>query len=98
MTLRKISAPGPGVNAPADWSQWRGPLRDGHCVGFKAPTVWPKTLTKKWTVNVGESHSSPIVAGGKGDAESKIEAMKKAGIIVADSPATLGEAVLKAIG
>ena len=42
-------------------------------------------------------HAGAIISGGKGGAEDKIEAMKSAGIAVADSPATLGSTMLKAM-
>jgi succinyl-CoA synthetase alpha subunit len=40
-------------------------------------------------------HAGAIISGGKGDAGSKVEAMKRAGIAVSDSPALLGETLMK---
>ncbi|MEQ8334995.1 succinate--CoA ligase subunit alpha [Nisaea sp.] len=42
-------------------------------------------------------HAGAIISGGKGDASSKMDAMRSAGILVADSPASLGTTMVKAI-
>ncbi|HVK17019.1 MAG TPA: PQQ-binding-like beta-propeller repeat protein [Fimbriiglobus sp.] len=49
--------------AAADWPQWRGPNRDAKVTGFTAPKAWPKELTKKWTVPVGNANATPALVG-----------------------------------
>ena len=48
-----------------DWPQWRGPNRDGTVVGFSIPDVWPESLDKQWSVDVGDGYSSPVVSDGQ---------------------------------
>jgi succinyl-CoA synthetase alpha subunit len=43
-------------------------------------------------------HAGAIISGGNDTAEAKFEAMRAAGFTVADSPAGLGQAILKAMG
>jgi outer membrane protein assembly factor BamB len=48
--------------AASDWPQWLGPNRDGSSPEKVAP--WKGDLKVLWKKEVGEGHSSPVVAGG----------------------------------
>ena len=55
-------APGEAVADGSDWPQWRGPDRNGIAAAA-LPDTLPATLEPRWRVEVGEGHSSPVVAG-----------------------------------
>jgi outer membrane protein assembly factor BamB len=57
-----MSAVTTAQGARTDWSQWRGPNRDGAATA-PVPAEWPAKLTKRWELSVGSGHSSPVVAG-----------------------------------
>ncbi|MEQ8287650.1 MAG: succinate--CoA ligase subunit alpha [Roseitalea porphyridii] len=42
-------------------------------------------------------HAGAIISGGQGTADAKMDAMRSAGVLVADSPASLGSTMLKAL-
>lgn len=46
-----------------DWPQWRGPGRDGVVANFTPPAKWPEQLTRRWQVEVGTGHATPILIG-----------------------------------
>jgi outer membrane protein assembly factor BamB len=48
-----------------DWPQWRGPNRDAKATGFTAPKAWPKELTRKWKVTIGDGVATPALVGNK---------------------------------
>ncbi|QJW95598.1 PQQ-binding-like beta-propeller repeat protein [Frigoriglobus tundricola] len=66
-----------------DWPQWRGANRDAKAADFKAPKTWPKELTQKWKVTVGDGVATPALVGDKlfvftrdGDAKTGTEVLR----------------------
>ena len=53
------------VTSAQEWTQWRGPGRDGFVAEKSAPPAWPEQLQRLWRVEIGEGYSSPVVAGGR---------------------------------
>ncbi|HKQ79922.1 MAG TPA: PQQ-binding-like beta-propeller repeat protein [Blastocatellia bacterium] len=50
------------VASAQDWTQWRGPNRDGVVKDFVAPAAWPEKLKLIWRTEVGSGYSSPVVS------------------------------------
>ena len=46
-----------------EWTQWRGPARDGSVAAKNAPADWPAALREAWRIDVGEGYSSPVISG-----------------------------------
>lgn len=64
ITLLVLLFVAPAINAQ-EWTQWRGPARDGFVSDKNAPATWPEKLNRAWRVEIGEGYSSPVVSGGR---------------------------------
>src|SRR3569832_1164508 len=61
-----------GVSAQ-EWTQWRGPGRDGAVSTKNTPAAWPEALQRTWRVEIGEGYSSPVVSGGRAFVHGRLD-------------------------
>ena len=79
-----------GGSAEEEAAAWAEKNLDKPVIGFVAGKTAPPGRRM--------GHAGAIVAGGKGTAKEKMQAMADAGIHVVESPAVMGETVRKALG
>lgn len=60
----------PAISAQ-EWTQWRGPGRDGLVSDKNVPATWPDKLDRAWRVEIGEGYSSPVVSAGRAFVHSR---------------------------
>jgi outer membrane protein assembly factor BamB len=65
LIISGIVAAVPDLAHSQNWTQWRGPNRDGVVASFVAPRTWPETLKPQWKTPIGIGHSTPVVSEGK---------------------------------
>jgi outer membrane protein assembly factor BamB len=60
-----VLAVGAHSTSAQEWTQFRGPSRDGIVPTAVIPKPWPKSTKRAWEVEIGEGYSSPVVANGR---------------------------------
>lgn len=78
-----------GGSAEEEAAEWIGKYCSKPVAGFIAGATAPPGRRM--------GHAGAIISGGKGAAKDKIEALRKVGVFVADSPADMGSAVQEVI-
>src|SRR5687768_17575578 len=59
------------IASAQEWTQWRGPARDGMIPAAVIPKQWPSAVNKGWSVEIGEGYSSPVAANGRAFVHSR---------------------------